>query len=34
MLRFIKQVFVAPMTFFDCNLLKVNPLKCVLMNNQ
>ena len=34
MFRFIKKVFVVTMVFFGCNVLKVNPLKCVLMNNQ
>ena len=34
MFRFIKKVFVAAMTFFGCNVPNVNPLKCVLMNNQ
>ena len=32
--EFIKKVFVAVTTFFGCNMLKVNPLNCVLMNNQ
>ena len=34
MFRFIKKVFVAAMTFFGCNISNVNPLKCVLMNDQ
>ena len=34
MFRFIKKVFVAAMTFFGCYVPNVNPLKCVLMNNQ
>ena len=34
MLGLIKKVFVVAMTFFGCNVLNVNPLKCVLMNNQ
>ena len=34
MLRCTKKVFVAAMTFFGCNVLNVNPLKCVSMNNQ
>ena len=34
MFRFVKQIFVSTMTFFGCNVLKVNPLKCVSMNNQ
>ena len=34
MFRFVKQIFVSTMTFFGCNVLKVNPLKCVSMNYQ
>ena len=34
MFGFIKKVFVVTMTFFDCNVLNVNSLKCVSMNNQ
>ena len=34
MFGFIKKVFVVAMTFFDCNVLNVNSLKCVPMNNQ
>ena len=34
MFGFIKKVFVVTMTFFGCNVLNVNPLKCVSMNNQ
>ena len=34
MFRFMKKVLFAAMEFFGYNLLKVNPLKCVLMNNQ
>ena len=30
--RFIKKSFFTPM-MFNCNVLNVNPLKCVLMNN-
>ena len=33
MLRFIKKYFFTAM-LFGCNLLSVNPLKCVSMNNQ
>ena len=28
-----KKVFVEAMTFFGCNVLNLNPLKCVSMNN-
>ena len=34
MLRFIKKVFIAAMTFFSSNVLSVNSLECVSMNNQ
>ena len=34
MFRFIKRIFVSTMIFFDCNLSSVNPLECVLINNQ
>ena len=34
MSRFIKRVFVVATTFFGCNLLNVNPLKCFSINNQ
>ena len=34
MFRFIKKCLFVAMTFFSCNVLKVNPLKCVSMNNQ
>ena len=34
MFGLIKKVFVVATTFFSCDALKVNPLKCVLMNNQ
>ena len=34
MFRFIKKVFAVAMTFFGCDVLKVNLLKCVLMNNR
>ena len=28
MFRLFKKVFVVAITFFDCNVLNVNPLKC------
>ena len=31
---FIKKVFVVPITFFNCNVLNINLLKCLSMNNQ
>ena len=34
MFGFIKKVFVVAMIFFSGNVINVNPLKCVLMNNQ
>ena len=34
MFRFIKKVFLSAMMFFGCNVLNVNPLKCVSINNQ
>ena len=34
MFRFIKKCFFATINFFSCNVLNVNPLKCVSMNNQ
>ena len=34
MFGFIKKVFVVTMTFFGNNVLKINPWKCVLMNNE
>ena len=34
MFGFIKKLFVVTMTFFGCNVLNVNPLKCVSMDNQ
>ena len=33
MFRFAKQIFVSTMMFFSCNLSRVNPIECVLMNN-
>ena len=34
MFGFIRKVLVVTMTFFGCNVLNVNPLKCVSMNNK
>ena len=34
MLGFIRTIFFTAMTCFSCNVLNVNPLKCVSMNNQ
>ena len=34
MLGFVKKCFFTAMMFFGCNLLSVNPLKCISMNNQ
>ena len=34
MFRFVKQIFVSAIMVFACNLLSVNPLKCVSINNQ
>ena len=34
MFEFIKKVFVVATTFFVCNVLNLNPLKCVSVNNQ
>ena len=34
MFGFIKKCFFTAMTSFTCNVLNVNPLKCVSMNNQ
>ena len=31
---FIKKVFVVAITFYDCNVLNVNPMKCIFMNNR
>ena len=33
MFGFIKKVLIVVMTFFGCNVLKVNPLKYIFMNN-
>ena len=30
----VKQIFFVAMVFFSCNVLNVNPLKCVSVNNQ
>ena len=32
--RFVKQIFVSKMIFFDYNLSSINPLEHVLMNHQ
>ena len=34
MFGFVKQILVSTMMLFGCNLLSVNPLKCLSMNNQ
>ena len=34
MFRFVKGVFVSAVMFSGCNLSSVNPLECVLINNQ
>ena len=34
MFGFIKKCFLLAVTFFGCNVLIVNQLKCVSMNNQ
>ena len=34
MFGFVKRIFVSIMMFFGCSLSSVNPLDCVLMNNQ
>ena len=34
MFGLVKQIFVSTMMFFGFNLSSVNPLECVLMNNQ
>ena len=34
MFGFIRKRFFTAMTFFSCNVLNVNSLKCVSMNNQ
>ena len=34
MFEFVKQIFVSARMLFGCNLLNVNPLKCVSMSNQ
>ena len=34
MFWFIKKTIIAAMTFFNCNVLNVNPLKFVPINNQ
>ena len=32
--KFVKKMFAATRSFFNCNLSNVNSLKCVSMNNQ
>ena len=34
MFGFLKQIFVSVMMFFGYSLSSVNPLECVLINNQ
>ena len=34
MFGFVKKDFFTALTIFDCSLLSVNSLQCVLMNNQ
>ena len=34
MLRFVKQILISGMMFFNCNSSNVNLLECVLMKNQ
>ena len=34
MFGFINKYFFTATIFFGCNLLNVNPIKCVSMNNQ
>ena len=34
MFGFVKRIFASTMMFFGCNLSSINPLECVLMNNQ
>ena len=34
MFRFMKPIFVSALMFFSYNLSKVNPLECILMENQ
>ena len=34
MFEFVKQIFISAMMFLSCNLLSVNPLKCIPINNQ
>ena len=34
MFRFVKRMFVSAMMLFGCSLSSVNPLECVLINNQ
>ena len=34
MFGFVKRIFVSTIIFFGCNISSVNPLECVLMNNE
>ena len=34
MFGLVKKIFFTAMSFFSCNVLNVNPLKCVSLNNQ
>ena len=34
MFKSVKQILIQAMMLFGCNLSKVNPLKCISMNNQ
>ena len=34
MFKSVKQILIQAMMVFGCNLSKVNPLKCISMNNQ
>ena len=34
MFEFIKKIFFTAMTFFSCNVLNVNSLKCVSINQE
>ena len=33
MFRFVKKCFFVAMTFLSCNVLNVNPLKCVIKSS-
>ena len=34
MFKLVEQILIQAMMLFGCNLSKVNPLKCISMNNQ